>query len=488
MSSTNNNSFADIIEYLMKNDLDNSFRTLRNYLDSIGKKQYEFLIIDLIKISLLEEDIAFTKPMVALTYIVSDNFEFNISEYIQNFYENLAQNKIDKARIYLDIISKLNNLKHAHILTEELEMVLNNTEKKLNYQRNNEILSKVEQSIQNVKNDSIPNTIESHFVEKTSFNNREVIFSQSFIEQNTVQEKEQPTKKTETNHSKNTEYDDKEFINQKLKKLYEKGIVLLKPMDSKRREGIHNIVKNIPDVVSFSIGSESSRQIVLRFKPHRNKPVNLKKLLRVGNEAYGKGDYDTFISVYRQLLEVREPKSFVYARLGLAYMKKFDKDTAIDYLTVATELNKNENGIFDYTGLIASLKDLISEKDKKPYVRMSISDFENDVNDYYGIEQVEQIVELVSSGMKIDDACMNVGLDDEQKSIVTLILAKECYIQEKYEIGDQYLKKVERTKNKSKFVKSLFEEVKKNKKFYKNRVEKGQNRLLLIPKEKKNTK
>ena len=58
--------------------------------------------------------------------------------------------------------------------------------------------------------------------------------------------------------------------------------------------------------------------------------------------------------------------------------------------------------------------------------------------------------------MTIDDACLNLGLDDEQKSIIALIFAKEYYAQEIYTIGDQYLKKVERIKNKSKFANSLF--------------------------------
>lgn len=485
VSSSCGNSFADIIEYLMKNDFDNCFRTLRNYLDSIEKKQYEFLIIDLIKISLIEGDTAFTKPMVALTHIARENFEFNISEYIQNFYETLAQNKFDRARIYLDIISRSNNLGQSCILTEGLETVLNNTEKMLNYQGNNEILDKVEQSIQNIKNNSISINISPHFVEQTSSAKPEVISSQSFSEETSMQKKEQSISKTETNQPKNKDYNDYEFIHQKLETLYEKGILLLRPMDSGRRKGIQDIVKNIPDVVSFNIGPDNSRQIVLRFKPYINGYVDLKKISRAGNEAYKNGDYDDCISAYRQLLEFGEPKSFVYARLGLAYMKKFDKDTAISYLTVATELNKNENGMFDFTELIASLNGLISEEDKKPHVRMSASDFENDVDDYYGIDQVEQIAKLVSSGMTIDDACLNVGLADEQKAIVALIFAKECYAQENYIIGDQYLKKVERTRSKSKFINSLFEEVRRNKRFYKNRIEEGQKRLLLIPKIKK---
>lgn len=463
--------FADIIGYLIKNDLDTSFRTLRNYLSNIRKTQYEFLIIDLIKISLIEKDSAFTKPMIALTYVSKEKFEFNISEYILNFYESLAQNEFEKARIYLDIISKSNNLGQDCTLTESLETVLNNTEKKLNYQENNELLNKVEQSLLTVKNNSIPLTVESPFDEKTPSTKQEVPSKKSPI-------KELPL-------SKNKDYNDYEFINQKLETLYEKGILLLKPMDSERIKGIHAIVKKIPDIASFSIGSGSSEQVVLRFKPYINKYVDFMRLSNEGKEAYKNGDYDTCISAYKQMLEFGDPKPFIYAKLGLAYMKKSDNDTATDYLTVATELSKKGNGKFDFTELIARLNGQVSKDDKDIHFIMPTYNFENDIDDYYGIEQVEQIAELVSSGMTIDEACLNMNLDDEQKSIVALIFARVCYAQENYAIGDQYLKKVEKTKKKSEFVKSLFEEVRKTKKFYKNRVEEGQKLLILTPKTKK---
>ena len=254
-------------------------------------------------------------------------------------------------------------------------------------------------------------------------------------------------------------------------------------MNGERRQEIHNIVKNIPDIVSFTIGDNNKEQVVLRFKTYVTEYVDVKKLFELGNEAYANGDYASCINAYRRVLELLwEPKSFVYGKLGLAYMKIHEKETAINYLTIATELSKKENEIFDFTELIAVLNGFIPTKDRKPQFIMPISDFEDDLDNYYGIEQVEQIAELVTSGVSMNDACLSFDLSDEQKSIVALIFAKECYAQKNYIIGDRYLKKVERTKNKSKFVKSLFEEVRKNKRFYKNRVEDGQKHLVLTSK------
>lgn len=484
---TNNITFTTVISYLMQQDFDNSFRSLRSYLNNLNKSKYEFLIIDLIKISLIEQDVTFSKPMIALTYVSRENFTFDISEYIQNFYETLAKNRFTEARIYLDIISKSNKLGQSCVLTDGLEQVLNTTEKMLNYKRNNETLDRVDASIKKVEQEpTIQIPIQQQTIEKTV---------QQTISSTSIYVNDKPVDKTKEEIvnavalpnlqnkviSKSTiiDYDDSEFIKGKLDELYEKGIILLKPMEKSRRKEIHNIVKDIPDVVSFSIGSDCNRQIVLRFKPFIDEYLDYSATAKDGNSAYSKGQYDACIKSYRKLLEFGEPKAWVYAKLGLAYMKKFDKDTAIDYLTIATALAKEEQTDFDFTELIASLKGLINPKDKKPRIKMTTDDFGNDVDNYYGIEQIEKVAKLVSTGMTIDDACLSLGLDDEQKNIISLIFAKECYAQENYTIGDHYLKKVERTKNKTKFVISLFEEIRRNKKFYKNRVDENHKPLIL---------
>lgn len=491
----NNITFATVIGYLMQQDFDNSFRALRCYLNDINKSEYEFLIIDLIKISLIEQDVAFSKPMIALTYISRENFTFDISVYIQNFYETLAQNKFTEARIYLDIISKSNKLGQNCVLTDSLEQVLNTTEKMLNYKRNNETLDRVDDSIKNVERESLNlMSVQQQVIEppvQYPISNTPVYIDEEIVDtpsEKTIETRKviEPAKKIKISKPTSVYHDDLEFINGKLYELYEKGIVLLKPMDSNRRKRIHNIVKDIPDVASFSIESDSNRQIVLRFNPFMNKYLDFSAIAKKGNNAYNNGQYDDCIKSYRKLLEFGRPKSWVYARLGLAYMKKFDKDTAIDYLTIATALAKEEKVEFDFTELIASLKGLIDPEDKKPEVKMTTDDFENDIENYYGIKNINELAELISSGINIDDACATLGLNDEQKAIATLVLARECYAQENYTIGDKYLKKVEKSKNKTKFVTSLFEEVRKNKRFYRNRVDENHKPLVLTLKKKDN--
>lgn len=495
VSMTSNITFATVIGYLMQQDFDNSFRALRGYLNGINKSEFEFLIIDLIKISLIEKDMAFSKPMIALTYVSRENFTFDISEYIQNFYETLAQNRFTEARIYLDIISHSNKLGQSCVLTEGLEQVLNTTEKMLNYKRNDETLDRVDASIKTVEKEPIIQVpiqqsiiqpkVQQLVVAEPLFVDDEIIDSPIEESIETVASKtisETPSEK-QVEKTAPIDYDDSKFVQGKLEELYEKGIILLKPMDDDRRKGIHSIVKDIPDVVSFSITTDAGRQVVLRFKPYIDEYVDCSALSKDGNRAYSNGEYDSCIECYKQLLEFGEPRAWIYAKLGLAYMKKFNKDTAIDYLTIATSLAKEEKTDFDFTELIASLKGLIDPEDKKPRVRMTTDDFGNDIENYYGLENMEELSELVNSGMNIDDVCVALGLDDEQKAIATLIIAREYYSQENYSVGDLYLKKVEKTKNKTKFVASLFEEVRRNKRFYINRVPEEHKTLVLTLKQ-----
>lgn len=353
-------------------------------------------------------------------------------------------------------ISKTDDIEQERLLTDELEQILNSTEKNQKQQllEWKKVLESVDSSRATI-NDSYPK-IDDKKVSKPII------------------------KKA------NKDYNDYDFIIQKLDDLHEKGIVLLKPMNDERRKGIREIVGKIPDVASFSIGTGDSRRIVLRYNPYFEGGIDRKQLLNNGNEAYKIGDYDLCIYSFRKLLEFGTPKSFVYAKLGLAYMKKFDKDTAIDYLTVATEVSKLEDNEYDFTELIAYLGGTISEKDKKARPIMTTSDFDNDVDEYYGITNIEEIVGLISTGLSVAEACQSVGLDDEQVGIVNLIFARECYSQENYLLGDQYMKQVERMKDKTKFVTSLFDEIRKNKKFYKNRVDENHKRLVLTSPYKKN--
>lgn len=467
-------TFADIIKFLMNGDLDNSFKTLKTYLTNINKSDYEFLIVDLIKISLLEKDIAFTKPMTVLTLISRENYSFDISSYIQEFYINLSQNKFEEARIYLDIISKSNKLGQDNVITDGLYQVLETSEKMLDYKRNNEVLNTVAEVLENSKKNETSNISQINYTEKQE---------QLLESPMSIQQKFQPKAIKKAEITKEIRDSEKAFMDKKYEELLDKkGVILLRPMDNSRIDRIFEIIENYPDMVAFVIGEGNKQQVVLRYKPIVDENIDVKNLINLGNQAYKEGNYDECIKKCLQILQLSDnPKQVVYSKLGLAYMKNWQTSLAIDYLTIANDLAKKENLHFDYSELLAILKGDILKEDRKPYFKMTQEDFDyNDVNDYYGIDNFLEINSfIIESGLDIETAGENFGLSLEEIDIIKLIYAREFYTEGNYDKGDIFLKSVERSKNKTAKTKKIFEEIKTNKRFYQNRKSDKQIELLL---------
>ncbi len=454
-------TFSSIISYLMKNELDKAFSSLRTYMKSIGKAEFEFLIVDLIKISLLEKDITFTKPMTALTLISKKNYSFDIASYIQEFYVTLSQNRFEEARIYLDMISKANKLGQDCIITDGLYQVLESSEKILNYKRDNSVLIATEKAIEDSKQERL---IDTPIVSTTSTEQPKLEVKQNKI----LQEQDSS---------------EKELIAKKYEELVErKGVILLKPMDEARITRILNMVEEYSDMVAFKIGKGNKQQVVLRYKPTIEEAIDVKNLISLGNQAYSDRNYNKCIEVYLQLLQIfKEPRAITYSKLGLSYLKKWNKSLAIDYLTIATELSKKEQGDLDFTDLISKLKGDISKEDTKSKFKMNQNDFEySSVNNFYGIENFEEINAYISkSGMDVESACHQLEMTPEEIDIIKIIYAREFYIQGNLNKGDLFLKSVERSKEKTRKTIKLLEEVRRNKKFYPNRQSDTPRQLIL---------
>lgn len=157
------------------------------------------------------------------------------------------------------------------------------------------------------------------------------------------------------------------FVNKNLATVYDKGLVLLKPKDNEERQNFFTIVKGIEDIVAFDLNNEE-QQIALRFKPPRKKNMRAGEIAEAGRQAYRDGCYESCIENYKELLQLERPRTYVYAKLGLSFYHLKDYKTAIDYMTVSTALNKEEEkkGIYDFSSLIASLKEKNMDKESLP--------------------------------------------------------------------------------------------------------------------------
>ncbi|HBA37449.1 MAG TPA: hypothetical protein DCY94_01870, partial [Firmicutes bacterium] len=199
--------------------------------------------------------------------------------------------------------------------------------------------------------------------------------------------------------------------------------------------------------------------------------LNLNEILRKGNRAFRRGDYEECIDTYRIVLDHCKPKVFVYAKLGLAHLKLDHKELAIDYLSIATELNNMGDYVleYDYSNLVLKLQGKIEEADAKTFVSMTEKDFNRNLDECFGIKQIERIVRAISLGADPEVACREFGLNSEKTATALLVIARNCYVQGNQELGDLYMKKVERMKDKPSNVIYLFNSIRKNRKFYKNR-------------------
>ena len=98
------NSYSNLVNFLINGEIKEFIDELKSYLERTKKSQYLLLVMNLVKIDTILEDKSFTNTMLMLSLIVSDNFVFDMSEFVMNFYENLALNRFDIASIYLDIL------------------------------------------------------------------------------------------------------------------------------------------------------------------------------------------------------------------------------------------------------------------------------------------------------------------------------------------------------------------------------------------------
>lgn len=432
---------TDIITHLIQNDIDVSLENIKEYLNNKNQKEYEFLITNLIKISILEEDITYSKAILVLINLNRNNYQFDISNYIEEFYIALSQNKLEIAKVYLDIINNAKKIGQSYAFTENLEKVL-------------------EQATE---------TVNKKILRKQKEENEE---QQVEIKED-KKEIEKSIKQHETNRIQTSNYEvrdsEKEFIEEKHQKLVqEKGIILLKPMDKERRQRIYDIAQDYKDMAAFSIGKEEKKPIVLRYKTYTKEYIDIKKLISNGDMAYSNNDYNECINCYLQILAFGKPRAFIYAKLGLAYMKKRKLDKAIEYLTVATQLSKETNEVFDFTELIEKLRGNIEEA--KPKFIMREKEFKRDLDNNYGIENFEEINDfIIETNLDVDSACQKLNLNEEQIIGIKLLYAKLYYSQGEYDIGDLFYQSVEKTSNKNDFIKKQLDEIRRTRKFYINR-------------------
>jgi len=415
---------------------------LKLYLKEKNKEEYEYLIINLLKLSILEGDKLYSEVISVLTEIEENTYELDASIYLQNFYFAISNNKLSIAEIYLNIIFRYSNFKGNII--EDLQNTLEN--RRLHLESNNE------------------------------------------TQHNQMNTKKEPAK----NHLNNSQKDKGLTIETESKVLLDRltmmkerheSLVVLKSTTEEKRNIIYEAIKTIPELQCFTIG-ETTKNIVLRYINPNSEKINIVKYISEMKKVYWNKQYLVYIRMAKKLLAYDSYDMFkdrnyveIFAMLGKAYMITNNRKEAIKCLTIAHELNNDapkRNNKFDFEELIKSLRlkqseDMQEEKKTNPLIY--IQDFDDDLDDNYGIKCLEVIDNYIKiEKLTIEEACKKMGLSENKILLVKLIYARDYYIEGDYINGDKLLLAVEKSKNKSKTVLKLLNEIRTNKQFYKHRT------------------
>lgn len=410
--------------YMLQGKEDLSSSIIEEYFSKINKNFYTPLILSLTKWAILYK--GFDRLREIYLSIINGNFEIDLNYFIENFYLMLQDDKIKDARMWFNIIYE------SCLLGKECEQ-LGDLE---------DLLYKSERLMDKGKNISV------------------------LVVNDSKKEDQQYSEQTEANAKIP---DDLLEIMQHAKNY---GVALLKPMNKKQRGEIYNILKNIPNCnfVIFSIGKEPNRRLVLRYRPLNKSFIPILDTLKAAGAAAKQGDFNTALKKYRDILELKKPEYFVYAKIGIIYLKMGNSLVARDYMIIATELSKQEDNRYDFTDLIDQLNKSLAEVNiESETIGARETEDHNNELDYYGITDIENIIDWILSGTPMEEVFSIFELNSEEKLLVMLVIAREYYIEEKYSLGDIYLKAVENSYDKTSRVDSELKKIKANRNFYKNR-------------------
>ncbi len=451
-----------LVHLLLRNDMERFKQYLPEYLRILKQDKYQFIIEQLLELDTLDQDRVFTRTVNFINHL-TDDIPLNISEYMQCVIDSIMHKKLKHARIYLGIISSYSKVSHEIVSVGELEQVLG---KML--------------SIEELEHKEV---VADEQLEENSDIKPEII-DDGLPDNNIVAEVSVDNGQVKLDDILQKETGEQSFLQKKYAKLLEQqGIIILKPMKEERRNKLIELAQEYENMVVFTIGIAEPKRLVLRYKPRDREFIDIKGEFHKAQKLYKEHKYKDASKIYFNLLSVGTPNEYIYAKLGISYLKTSRLNLAIDYLTVATELSFEKGTDLDFSELIAQLRKEknIEEIERKPKVKMNVTSFANDIDEYYGIDNVEGIANLVASGLDVKDACEQFNLTAEQMVIVLLIFARECYLQNNFTLGDYYFNKAERSKDKTPFLHQLLDNVRRNKKFYANRDRTNHKRLILLP-------
>lgn len=336
--SVGSNVFAGITNSLQVGDVDKAFSLLDQYLESIGKRHYKNYIANLIKLDVMNGDKAFVESMHELSCISRERPVFDVAVYIQDFYFNLVNKDYKKAAVYLNLISMSKVLGGVEVDVSQMRRTLIDEAFKGKIKESDLGLINPEDINYEVEEVPTSEAVSTEVVDKVV---------EPVAEEVKIVQEDLPVVYTLADAIEDVLEND--------------NLLMLEPMSDEEIALVVNTTQQTGNVQSVVIEEENGdKRVVLRYVEKGGIYIDISGTLRLANFKYRNGEYLEAIDLYQSVLpKLDKPKSFIYAKLGMAYRNTtYDGDysKAIDYLTMATAVSAEEEEVRDYTDLINKLK------------------------------------------------------------------------------------------------------------------------------------
>ena len=334
VSNDNATVFANIAASLIGQDVNTAFDLLDEYLNSIGKSEFRGYVADLIKLSVLKNDVSFSEPILLLSTLSRDEFDFSVATYIQDFYFNVARKNFKEAAIYLDILSMSEQLGGVKIPTYDLyEKLIEDAER--------EGITKEELGIKEKRTQPVEIREETPEVVEDEL---------PVVEQE--EKLETIDSLMEVPYSLTDALDD--ILN-------DVNMIMLEPMSDEEISSVVAAAVKVPKVQAITIQEATGdKRVVLRYYDKFGPYVNIGETLKLAEQKYKNWEYAEAIDLYQSVMpKLEKPRSFIFARLGNCYRQTtYDGDfsKAIDYYTMAMAQSSEEDEPLDFTSVINDLK------------------------------------------------------------------------------------------------------------------------------------
>lgn len=265
--------------------------------------------------------------------------------------------------------------------------------------------------------------------------------------------------------------EENELVKNKYDEIKKYGLVTIKCKTKNKIAKILKSLINYPGISSMVICD--GKTLVLKYSPYIDSLSRVPELMKKANDLSNKKKTKEALEIYLEVLKCEGIKAITYSKVGLCFVALKNYSKAIEYLTIAMELGKKENQIYDFHALITRLEGKLLEEDIKPHFSYKESKFNFcDKNDNFGLGDLTDLTNSITeSGLDVESACLNLGIPKENIELIKLVYAKEFFSRGEEQLAEKFLKSVEQSDNKTPRIIKALKEVRNNKRMYLNKRE-----------------